>query len=384
MFTGIHAVLMVGPTIPLPAPAALADAIESIEIRNSDEGRDGFQIIFTVGRAGAQNLFGNALDYTLINNPLLDTFNRVIVMMLFGLSPTVLIDGIITHRQFSPSTEPGQSKFTIMGEDVSVMMDRKESTTTHPNQPDTAIVAKVIASYSSQYGLLPKVVEPASMDVPVAIERIPSQQATDLQYIKALAEAYDYVFYIEPTFVPGVNIAYWGPKQYNGVPQKALTVKMGSETNVKSINFQHSSLDFTLIKGRIPDPLLNTTIPVVTTGSLRPLLSAIPDWGVNYPNANVKQYRTGGVNFVQAINEAQSETDRSTDAAVTVTGELDGIVYGDALRARRLVGLRGVGYIHDGYYYVKKVTHKIKKGEYIQSFTLVREGLGSTTPVVTP
>lgn len=380
--TGIFAVLMVGPTMPLPVPAALADAIESIEVKNTDEGRDGFQIIFTVGRPGVQNPTENMLDYTLINNPLLKTFNRVIVMLVFGLSPTVLIDGIITHRQFSPSLEPGQSKLTIMGEDVSVMMDRKESSTTHPNQADTVIVSKIIGSYS-QYGLVPNVVPPASMDVPIAVDRIPSQQATDLQYIKALSEAYDYVFYIEPTSVPGVNKAYWGPKQYTTVPQRALTVKMGSDTNVKSINFQYSSLDSTIVVGKIQDPLLNMTIPVVTTGSLRPPLSAIPEWAANLPNSKIKQFRTGGVNFVQAYNEAQSETDRSTDA-VTVTGELDGVLYGDVLRARRLVGLRGVGYMHDGYYYVKNVTHKIKRGGYNQSFTLVREGLGSTTPVVMP
>ncbi len=375
--------MMIGPTIPLPVPATLADAVESIEVKITDEGRDGFQIVFTVGRAGAQSPTGNPIDYTLMNNPLLNTFNRVIVMLVFGLSPTVLIDGIITNRQFSPSSQPGQSKLTITGEDVSIMMDRAESSTTHPNQPDIAIVAKIIASYS-QYGLVPTVIPPASMDVPIMVNRIPSQQATDLQYIKSLAEAYDYVFYVEPTAVPGVNTAYWGPKQYTGVPQKALTVNMGSDTNVKSINFQYNSLDSTIVTGSIQDPLLNAKIPVVTAGSLRPPLSAIPDWLANLANAKKKQYRAGGgVNFVQAYGEAQSETDKSTDA-VTVTGELDGARYGNVLRARRLVGLRGVGYMHDGFYYVKNVTHKIKKGEYSQSFTLVREGLGSTTPVVMP
>jgi hypothetical protein len=381
--TGIFAVLLIGPTIPLPAPLALSNAIESIEVRNTDEGRDGFQIIFTTGRGGSQNPTENVLDYTLIDNPLLNTFNRVIVMLVFGLSPKVLIDGIITHKQFSPSTEPGQSKLTITGEDVSVMMDRKESSTTHPNQPDVVIVSKIIASYS-EYGLVPNVMPPASMDVPIMVNRIPSQQATDLQYIKSLAEAYDYVFYIEPTLVPGVNTAYWGPKQYTGVPQRALTVNMGSETNVKSINFQYSSLDTTIVTGSIQDPIFNIKIPVVTAGSLRPPLSALPDWMMNLTNARTKQYRAdGGVNFIQAYGEAQSETDKSTDA-VTVTGELDGVLYGDVLRARKPVGLRGVGYMHDGYYYVKSVSHKIKKGEYTQSFTIVREGLGSTTPVVIP
>jgi hypothetical protein len=381
--TGIFAVLLIGPTIPLPAPASLSNAIESIEVRNTDEGRDGFQIVLTTGRGGAQNPTENVLDYTLMDNPLLNTFNRVIVMLVFGLSPAVLIDGIITHKQFSPSAEPGQSKLTITGEDVSVMMDREELSTTHPNQPDIAIVSKIIASYS-QYGLVPTVVPPPSMDVPIVVNRVPSQQATDLQYIRALSEAYDYVFYVEPTSVPGVNTAYWGPKQYTSLPQKALTVNMGSDTNVRTINFQYSSLDSTIVTGSIQDPLLNMKIPVITAGSLRPPLSAIPDWMANLANAKTKQYRAdGGVNFIQAYGEAQAETDKSTDA-VTVTGELDGVLYGDVLRARKLVGLRGVGYMHDGFYYVKNVTHKIKKGQYDQSFTLVREGLGSTTPVVMP
>lgn len=374
---------MIGPTIPLPVSQDLANAVESIEVRNTDEGRDGFQIVFSIGRAGSQTPDGNPLDYSLVENPLLNAFNRVIVMLVFGLSPTVLIDGIITHKQFNPSAQPGQSKLTITGEDVSIMMDRKESSTTHPNQPDIAIVSKIIASYS-QFGLVPSVVPPASMDVPIMVNRIPSQQATDLQYIKSLAEAYDYVFYVEPTAVPGVNKAYWGPKQYTSVPQRALTVNMGADTNVKSINFQHSSLDSTIVMGSIQDPLLNMKIPVVTAGSLRPPLSVFPDWLTNLANAKTKQYRAdGGVNVIQAYSEAQSETDKSTDA-VTVTGEVDGALYGDVLRARKLVGLRGVGYMHDGFYYVKNVTHTVKKGEYKQAFTLVREGLGSTTPVVMP
>ncbi len=383
--TGIFAVLLIGPTVAIPAPENLSNAIESITVTNTDEGRDGFQIIFTVGKGGSGmlNPTQNVLDYTLINNSLLNPFSRVTIMAVFGLMPTVLIDGVITLKQFSPSQEPGQSKLTITGEDVSIMMDRKESSATHPNQPDIAIVSKIISSYG-QYGLIPSVVPPASMDVPVMVNRIPSQQATDLQYIQSLAQAYDYVFYIEPTAVPGVNTAYWGPKQYTSIPQKALTVNMGSETNVTSINFQSNSVDSTVVTGSIQDPILNMKIPVVTAGSLRPPLSALPDWAENLANAKTKQYRAGGgVNFVQAYGEAQAETDKSTDA-VTVTGELDGIKYGDVLRARKLVGLRGVGYMHDGYYYVKDVTHTLKRGEYKQSFLLVREGRGSTTPVVMP
>jgi hypothetical protein len=379
---GVNVVLLVGKEIPLPAPELLTRAVDSIEVTNTDEGRDGFQIVFSVGRSTSDPM-QNPLDYSLVDSLLLETFNRVIITVAFGLVPTVLIDGIITHKELKPSAEPGQSKLTVKGEDVSIMMDREEESTTHPNQPDPLVIAKIIGSYA-KYGLVPTVVPPPSMDIPLEVNRVPAQQKTDLQHIKDLAKIYDYVFYIEPTAVPMVNKAYWGPKEYTSLPQKALTLNMGSFTNVTSINFQYSSLDSTIVTGKVQDPLLNMEIPVVTLGSLRPPLALFPDLLKNIGNAKKKKYRAkGGVNAIQAYGEAQATTDSSTDA-VTATGELDSLSYGDILRARKLVGLRGVGFLHDGYYYVKNVTHRINKGEYKQSFTISREGLGSTTPVVMP
>ena len=64
--------------------------------------------------------------------------------------------------------------------------------------------------------------------------------------------------------------------------------------------------------------------------------------------------------------------------AVTATGTLDVLRYGRVLKARALVGVRGAGLPFEGLYYVKTVTHKIKRGEYMQDFTLTRNGLIST------
>jgi hypothetical protein len=68
--------------------------------------------------------------------------------------------------------------------------------------------------------------------------------------------------------------------------------------------------------------------------------------------------------------------------AVSAKGELDVLRYGSVLKPRRLVGVRGAGAAYDGLYYVKSVTHKIKSGEYKQSFELSRNGLISTVPQV--
>ena len=70
--------------------------------------------------------------------------------------------------------------------------------------------------------------------------------------------------------------------------------------------------------------------------------------------------------------------------AVTGNGSLDVVRYGRILKARQLVGVRGAGPAFDGLYYVKSVTHAIKRGQYKQNFTLARNGLLSTVPRVPP
>ena len=101
-------------------------------------------------------------------------------------------------------------------------------------------------------------------------------------------------------------------------------------------------------------------------------------------DVRIRQFRQTGLNTVQAFARAQGETDASVDQVLTATGELDTGAYEAILKPRGLVGLRGAGYSHDGMYYVKRVTHRLRKGEYKQSFTLTRDGLGAITPVVIP
>src|SRR5438874_8486394 len=45
---------------------------------------------------------------------------------VIGVLPRVLMDGMITDVQFSPSDRPGESRLTLTGEDVSLMMDLKQ------------------------------------------------------------------------------------------------------------------------------------------------------------------------------------------------------------------------------------------------------------------
>jgi hypothetical protein len=106
-------------------------------------------------------------------------------MTTFGVVPRVVMDGIITRQEVAPSNQPGQSKLTVTGEDVSVMMDLFDTSglPPFPAMPAEARVALLIAKYA-MFGLIPIVIPSVMIDVPIPTSEIPSQQGNDLQYIK--------------------------------------------------------------------------------------------------------------------------------------------------------------------------------------------------------
>ncbi|HEY0172994.1 MAG TPA: hypothetical protein VGB98_18415 [Pyrinomonadaceae bacterium] len=366
---GVNVILWAGATIPRPAPE-LSAALTGVEVTNDAAEGDGFQLTFTL----AKNRVG---EYGLLQRGALDVFNRVIIGVMIGAMPSALIDGIVTHHEVAPSNEPGMSTLTVKGRDLSVLLGLKQRDEAYQNQPDFLIVTRLIASYA-QYGLVPRVTP--TTDVPIFLDRIPRQTAeTDLQVIRRLAEKNGFVFYVEPlTF--GVNTAYWGPASRLGLPQSALTVDMGSHTNVRRLSFGNDALAPVAAEGTFTEPFTGMSIPIPALPSLRvPPLAA----SAGQARRTVRLSDTANRGPIQAALGALARATNAPDA-VEGTGELDSIRYGGVLRARRLVGVRGAGFSYDGFYYVRRVTHRFTKEDYTQSFTISREGTGTLLPVVIP
>lgn len=372
MALGFNLTLLIGKGVPKPVSRELIEALQSVEVSHTDEGRSGFQMVFKAGRRDRQDL----KDYRIASDPTFKVYNRVILVVTIGASAQVLMDGVITNQQLSPSPEPGKSTFTITGEDVSVMMDLEEKSKEHVAQDEATIARMILGSYA-KYGIVPKVITPSYVDRPTQNQRIPSQQGTDLAYLQQIGERFAHVFYITPGPGVGVNTAYWGPPQRRTQPQKALSVNMGSFTNVGSVSFQNDAMAATAVEGSVQDRRTNQIRPLQENRSDRPPLAASPALQ-DQAQRRTTQFRQTGRETAQADARAQAITDHSVDNVVTVSGDLDTIRYGDFLKVRGLVGLRGVGYSYDGHYYVKSVTHSLGRGQYRQSFTITREGLGST------
>ena len=366
---GLRLFLLIGNTVPLPASSDLMNALTNVEVTNDADQGDGFQLTFTMSK-------GKLLDYDILKNNSLQPFNRVIISVLIGVIPQILIDGIITHHQISEGTEPGSSKLTVTGKDLTIMLDLEEKNKQYKNMPDFLIVSEIIASYA-QFGLIP--IPSPTTDIPIELQRIPRQQETDFKFIKRLAEKNGYIFYIEPvTF--GVNNAYWGPEIRGGIPQSALTKDMGSYTNLNSLNFSNDSLAPVGTSGTFLEPITKTSIPIPSLPSLKiPPLSSSPV----EPKKKVLLRDTANQNPIQAAINLVASITRSPDP-VTGTGEINTLKYGSVLRARKIVGVRGAGTSYDGFYYVKKVTHNISQGEYKQQFTISRDGTSAILPLVAP
>ena len=371
MLGGINLTLMIGPAVPVPVSRAVLEALTGVQVMvTAGETTSGFELTFALDKnSPLHTLF-------LLTGGAMIPVVRVIIVVTVNGTPEVLMDGVMTHHEIAHTSQAGTSTLTVKGKDLTALMGLIDfSGIPYPALPDFARVALVLSKYAV-LGVIPKVVPSVLIDVPLPTDRIPTHKGKDLGYVTELADDVGYSFYLEPGPQPGVSFAYWGPELRVGQPQPALNANMDGHTNVDNVTFafdtEHTVLPIVMIQDKLTKiPIL---IPIPDITPLSPPLGLIPPIPKNIEIVN----RSAKYTPVQATLIGLAKAAKTADA-VTAKGTLDVTRYGQTLKARRLVGLRGVGAAFDGLYYVKSVTHTIKRGEYKQDFTLVRNGLISTT-----
>jgi hypothetical protein len=371
----LNLTLLIGPAVLLPAPKPVVDALTSVQVTSGKQG-SGFQLIFAVSKK-------SPLLQIMLPAGFFDPIvTRVAIIATVGGVPNVLMDGLVTRQEITPSNDPGQSTLTITGEDLSVAMGLIQHNLPFPGMSVDVQVRAVLLPYLL-LGIVPVVIPPF-----LSFPKFPTQgwdsqsNMTDLQYIRMQAERVGYTFFVEPGPLPGQSIAYFGPDTRLPVPQPALNIDMDALTNVESLSFALDGMAkkitvFTIldpVTGRIPVP-----VPVPNVNLFKPPLGARP----TPPARIVFDSKGTDLNPPEAANAILASLMNNPDQ-ITGQGTLDVLRYGNVLRSRMLVGVRGASLGYDGMYYVDSVTHNIKRGEYKQNFSLSRDGLISNTPVVLP
>jgi hypothetical protein len=374
MLKGITMQLYVGPLVPIQASRTVIEALNEVTVTTNDVGKSGFQLSFTLStQSPLHTLF-------LLTGGSPIKILRVVIVVIINGSPQVIMDGVVTNHEIVPGNDAGHATLNITGEDLSVLMDMINfSGFPFPALPAEGRVALMLLKYAV-LGIVPLIIPSILIDVVIPASRIPAQQSTDLSYINELASQVGYVFYLEPGPVVGANIAYWGPQIKVGAPQPALNINMDAYTNVESLSFSFNNNLNSIPTLFYYDEKTKLVIPI----PIPPITPLSPPLGLIPPIPNRLEPVSDDLakySLPRGIMMGLAKAAKWAEA-VSGKGQLDVLRYGRILKARQLVGVRGAGTAYDGLYYVKSVTHKIKRGEYKQSFELSRNGLISTLPKV--
>lgn len=367
---GVTLQLMIGPGIPVPAKKSVIDALESVQTTSAVGSKSGFQLSFKFSKT-------SEIARSLLPDGYFDPLNRVILSATINGVTQVLADGPIMRQDLVAATDPGTAKLTVTGEDLSAYMDLIELTgIPYPAMPIFAQIMLILAKYAA-FGVVPLVIPPISEDLLLPTTGWKTHQGTDLAYIEQQAKSAGYVFCVQPGPVPGVSTAYFGPAIRIGLPQPALSIDFDRASNVEGLSFSFDAnnaiMPYTFV--RIPIAKIEIPVPVPDIAILKPPLSARP-----FIPAKLRQIENGRSGIADILKSLIAG--RGSADPVNGSGTLNVGVYGTALKAGSLVGVRGAGLAYDGMWFVKSVANTLSRGSWKQSFQMSRDGLVSLTQQV--
>jgi uncharacterized protein len=309
------------------------------------------------------------LDETAAGDGGFAPWQRITISAGFDDRPDVLIDGYVAGVAPRFEAVEADSHLLVWGYDASYAMDLDEKVKAWPNKKYSDIARELFSDNGLTIGDVTDTQVLQDKDNELLIQR-----GTDWQFLKQLARRVGF-----DVFVRG-GAGYFRPPELTRGPQKDLTVHFG-ETLTNVIWFQPR------VVGDLPSKITMQRANAVTKKVERTEVSASPLRALGGRGSDA--LRSGRRVPAQPLAVAPPEpsvSDQAMEALVTgirqrndwiVTGEgeLDGMLYGRALRADGVVLIKGAGKTFSGRYYVTEVTHRLTPEGYTQRFKVVRNRL---------
>jgi phage protein D len=202
------------------------------------------------------------------------------------------------------------------------------------------------------------------------------QHGTDIQFLQQLAKRNGYECYVELNPETSLVEGHFHLPKLQQDPQGVLSVNMGDATNVNSFHARFNYTQPTNAKAsNIDIDSKDDQSSDIDQQALTDLGSS-PSLSSDNPG-QVLLTGTGLSSTAELQTVAQAEVDRAS-WAITAEGEVNTVAYGNVLRAKRPILVRGAGPEFSGTYYVQSVTHTINGDGYSQRFSLKRNASGLT------
>ena len=230
MLGGITITLLFGMP-PVPAPAALINAMQRVEIETSTELASTFRMRFGIAQSPGT-------DWDLIGQQYQDTlfrpFTPVQVRVKVGIEfPQAIINGYIAGQQVLYDDIGGNSAIEVIGMDATMLMNLQEKVAAWP-MTDSDIAAQIFA----RYGITP-MVSPTLASISEN-EGTTTQRGTDIRFLRRLAQRNGYECFVLPDPRTGTELGYFAPATNDGgFPDAVLNVRMGPQTNVSEFKVRY-------------------------------------------------------------------------------------------------------------------------------------------------
>jgi phage protein D len=348
-----------------PASEELLSVIQDIEIEDHAEMAD--MLRMTVAIAVKDGCVGwNVIDD--------NTFHRLAKIRVYvnvGSGKTEpLIEAYVTESNANFANQPGQSILNVVAMEPTVLMNLNEYSQAWPNMADSNIAETIFANY--QFDPIVDQTQPSWQEN----DYTTIQHGTDIQFLQQLARRNGYECYVELNPVTSLVEGHFHLPKLQQNPQGVLSVNMGDATNVNSFNARFNNI------GPVKAKASNIDIESKDDQSSDVEQQALTDLGDTPSLGSDKPGQilltgTGLSSTAELQTVAQAEVDRAS-WAITADGEVNTVAYGNILRAKRPVLVRGAGPEFSGTYYVQSVTHIINGDGYSQKFSLKRNASGLT------
>ncbi len=374
-----------------PIPEVVVNAIRSLKVTQKAGQRSGFQLTMVMEKGGE-------IEQELLPRGFFAPGMRMIFSVLTNNVREVLMDGHIARYDVGQSNEPGQITLSITGTDATQLMDQIDlSGVPMPGMPPFLQVNFILARYLP-LGIIPVVIPTPLVAVENPVARWPSQQGTDYRYIQRLAGQVGYQFSLEPGLTEGQQFAYFGPdisslvalgKNAAGDTLPPLTVNMGEASNIENISISFNGLSKPLVYGfylesAAPGPAIPIPMPdFVTNPPLGPgIIPYAKNLAMNKPSSGSSESEDeeeDGMSSSDLATLIMRGVGRAAKGAnvISASGSLDVARYGQLLRTRKIINVRGAGPHSNGMYYVQSVSTTIERGSIKQSFNLSKNAHGS-------
>lgn len=276
-----------------------------------------------------------------------------------------LISGYITHIRPVFGIGLDECSLEIWGLDATVLMDREDKLQDWPSRKDSDIATEIF----STYGLTAQVKDTGV----IHDEKLSTiiQRETDIRFLRRLALRNGYECYVDG------DTGYFQSPQLSTAPQPVLAVQFGDDTNVNRFQLDVNALataDVSIAQ------IAHDTKQVLTESSSPGSQQAL---GANGSDSYLGPGTSSALVYIgKTVTTGNAEMSALCQGLynegewfVTGEGEVAANQYGNVLKPRAPVTIKGIGETYSGIYYVTHVHHIFNSDGYVQRFRVKRNGL---------